>query len=363
MKASRIYTLALLSGLLLLFVWDRVSDRRNRPVDSPAPYSVSQEATRSTDTARNLSAPEPGAASPITNPTASGVPDSGGSADLEDFERRCQAPGVLLCKGFDSPSDFVRAVWPASGPYPAWDGAMRGTLDTQVKASGNGSLRFEIPSYSGPNTAGYCRQAMGRSFGEGATFYVQFRQRFSPEMLTNQWGGTTTWKQTIFHNARATCADVELATGNYYRAGFPVMNTDCGARGLSTNNGIPPYLHQQGDYNCPYGSTSPAHCFFYPANQWVTFYYQVSIGHWGRPDSTIKAWVALPGKPYKQWINMTNFVLNNSAPGNDYDTVTLLPYMTGKDLKIYGGPTAYTWYEELIISTRPIAAAGTSVGR
>ena len=123
------------------------------------------------------------------------------NADV-DFQTRCSASGVLVCKGFDSASDFVPAIWPNPGLYPAGDGAFRGTLDSTVKASGGGSLRFEIPGGTGANSAGQWRQAFGQAFGPGQTFYVQFRQRFSPEMFTADFGGGG-WKQVIFHDARA----------------------------------------------------------------------------------------------------------------------------------------------------------------
>jgi len=278
---------------------------------------------------------------------------------MEDLEGRCHAPGVLVCVGFDSPGDFLPAKWPASGLYPAGDNAFRGVIDTSVKASGAGSLRFDIPGHTGANAAGYWRQAFGRDFGQGSTFYVQFRQRFSKEMLANKFGDTT-WKQVIFHNDGHTCSDVELTTVQYYHDGFPIMYTDCGARTIATNNGNPPYKLEQGDYNCWYGSYNATACFFYPTDQWVTFYYRISIGHWGQPDSDVSAWIALDGKPYRQWIKMTGFILNNDHPGADYDSLTLLTYMTGKDIKL-DHATAHTWYDDLIVSTEPIPPPIASV--
>jgi hypothetical protein len=275
------------------------------------------------------------------------------STDLQDFATRCKAAGVLICEGFDVPEEFAAAKWPGPGVYPAYDKIARGTLDPKIKASGRGSLRFEIPTHSGANGAGYWRQPLEHNFGAGSTFYVQFRQRFSKEMLENKWGKTA-WKQVIFHNAEETCGPVELTTVNYYSNGFPIMYSDCGQVSLYTNGGNPPTKLEQGDFNCWYGQYNKKDCFFYPAEQWVTFYYQVSIGHWGKPDSTINAWVALDGQTYKQWIQMSKFTLKNPHPGNDYDTVTLLPYMTGKDGSI-DHPTAYTWYDELIVSQQPIA--------
>ena len=271
----------------------------------------------------------------------------------QDFDARCHAPGVLVCQGFDSPLITITAKWPAPGLYPAWDGTVRGTFDRAQKASGEGSLRFEIPSHSSANAAGYWRQPFGRNFGQGSTFYVQFRERFSPEMLTNNWGDTT-WKQVIFHNEGSTCGAVELTTTQYYHSGFPIMYTDCGGRSLVTNDGNPPYQQQQGGYNCWYAKTNPKDCFLYPANQWVTFYYQVSIGHWGKPDSAINAWVGVNEKPLRQWIKMPNFMLRNDHPGQDYDCLTLLTYMTNKNTSV-DHPTAYAWYDELLVSTRPIS--------
>jgi hypothetical protein len=299
---------------------------------------------------RVLSAPaEPAAEAREARPPARELPPQ----EPQDFGTRCQAPGVLVCQGFDSSHVIVPAKAPASGLYPAEDVVFRGTFDPAIKASGNGSLRFEIPTRTGANGAGFWRQAFGRSFGRESTFYVQFRQRFSKEMLKNNWGDTT-WKQVIFHNGPSTCDDVELTTVQYYHDGFPTMYTKCGARTLYTNGGNPPTKLEQGDYNCWYGQYNARDCFMYPANAWVTFYYEVSIGHWGLPDSTINAWVALDGRPYKQWIQMRNFVLDNDHPGTDYDTLTLLPYMTAKSNKL-DLPTAYTWYDDLIVSTTPIA--------
>ena len=262
-------------------------------------------------------------------------PDKTGKAqpmELADFDKRCHASGVLVCEGFDSADKFRPAKWPATGLYPSGDGQLRGTLDTSVKASGQGSLRFEIPPHSPANASGYWRQAIGKNFGTGTTYYVQFRQRFSREMLKNPFGDTT-WKQALFHNASATCSEMEITTVQYYQAGFPFMYTACGARMIATNGGNPPYLLEQGDYNCWYGQYNAKSCFMYPPEQWVTFYYEVSVGHWGKPDSAVNAWVALDGQQYRQWIKIKDFLLQNDT-GQDYDTVMLLTYMTGKSMKM-----------------------------
>lgn len=305
-------------------------------------------------------------ASSETNKTfgaaAMGVPRPGESdaspQGLLNFEARCGAAGVLVCEGFDGADEYRPARYPNSGLYPAWDGAFRGTRDTSIKASGAASIRFEVPSHSAANASGYWKQSMGKEFREGATFYVQFRQRFSKEMLKNNWGGTT-WKQAIFHNGPTTCGAVELTTVQYYNAGFPTMYTNCGNRPLYTNNGQPPTKLEQGDYNCWYGRYNPKDCFYYPAEEWITFYYKISVGHWGKPNSAISAWVALDGGQYKQWVQMSNFVLDRDQPDEGFDTVTLLTYMTAKSEQL-DHPVAYTWYDDLIVSTNPISVPTAS---
>jgi hypothetical protein len=45
----------------------------------------------------------------------------------------------------------------------------------------------------------------------------------------------------------------------------------------------------------------------------------------------------------------------DSTAGADYDMVALLTYMTGRSPTTSAGPTAYTSYGELIVSTQPVA--------
>lgn len=288
---------------------------------------------------------------------------SGGS----DFQSRCSAAGVIICRGFDTASEFTAASYPNSGIYPAGDGKYHGTFDSTVKASGGGSLRFEILGGSGANSAGYWWEKFGQSFGPGQTFYVQFRQRFDPNMINLQdaFGGGG-WKQVIFHNQTAgSCALMEITTNNYKYRKFPLMYTECGGRVLeyqpNTSEVILEYSNvyppgSDGTIYCRYSMLgNPANkCFFYQSDQWMTFYYRVTIGDWGQPNSTIQAWASYEGQALTPFVNRTNFVLSADAPGNGFDILMLTPYDTGKDGRAH--PTAYTWYDELIVSTQPISA-------
>lgn len=303
-------------------------------------------------------------------------------SQTSDFATRCAAPGVVNCIGFDSAADVPRGTVLSA----AADGVYRGTIDTTTKVSGAGSLLFTVPNNITPaaNMAGWWDGPLGGSFGQNSTFYVQFQQRFSPEMLSNEsaWkasdGSITYWKQADFHGHSSTCQNVELSTVNNYGQGFPSMYGDCGSLNLdanvwnasnpdSWNNNITPFNIEQGGsatdgYNCAYGSRvagtgNGTGCFMYPSNTWITFYYEIAIGTWGSANSAIQAWVATNGGPYQQWMNIKNVPL--ASGGDNYDTLFLGPYMTG--LATSAPAPAFTWYDELIVSTQPIKAPGGSV--
>jgi hypothetical protein len=342
------------------------------------PYSVSWSSTSTTNGAHMLTAQARDAAGNVGNAVAVSVTVSNTtSTALQDFQTRCGQTGVIVCQGFDDPAVFTSAKWPASGLYPNANGTIQGTMDTTIAASGAGSLKFTVPSLASANSSGYWRQlftpnlsdgpANAKMFGANSTFYLQFRQRFSIEYLTNNWvtssGSKTFWKQEIMSNDNSTCGNIELTTVNWNQRRYPTMYSQCGADGFVVDLHNGDYLEEQGDasgngYNCHYqtANNTATSCFTYPADTWVTFYYKVSIGTWGQPNSTIQAWVSVGGGPYAEFVNMTNHTLHEDTPaGADYDMVTLLTYMTGRSSTVSAGPTAYTWYDELIVSGQPIA--------
>lgn len=279
--------------------------------------------------------------------------DEGTGDPTADFERRCHAPGVTKCVGFDSDNDVNPFV------YPDGTGQIRGTLDSSMKASGSGSLRFEIPPHSGANTSGGWTAGLGDNFGPGKTFYVQFRERFSSQFLSTNFQGNG-WKQAIFHMGKKTCGSIELTTQNTYARGYPQMYTDCGSRNFEVDLGNGDFLYEEGDYNCHRWSPSSRGCAFYHPNEWMTFYYEVKVGGWGKPESSIRAWVAYEGKPYKQFINEVNYRLDfDSGPADAFNAITLTPYNTNKPSDT-AYPAIYIWYDELIVSNQPIAAPGLS---
>lgn len=285
-----------------------------------------------------------------------------------DFSARCDAPGVTLCVGFDNFSTDIQ-------PFldPVWNTSIyRGSFDSSQAASGAGSLRFEIPPFTGEDTSGNWSARMGDQFGQGEKFYVQFRQRFSPEFLNERMGGDG-WKQIIFYmDGGPSCGNIELATLNAWQRGYPSMYTDCGNRLFQLNIGNNDFLNQwTSDWpankhpnqwvECHYlNEKAPPQggCFYYKPNDWMTFYYEVEIGNWGQPNSKVRAYVGYAGGQMYQFVNAENFRLSNNGSNNDhYSRVLLLPFNTNKPSD-RDHATAYTWYDELIVSKNPIAPPG-----
>jgi hypothetical protein len=293
------------------------------------------------------------------------------SAADADFAARCNAPGVVRCFGFDNTTtDIVRNV----NMWPDGAGTFRGGLDTTTKASGGGSLRFDLPPppHAGANIGGSWVPSggWGQNFSENSIFYVQYRIRMSPYMVQPGNFDNAIWKTTIFHYGSKTCAGIELTTSGYYGSGLAQLDTDCGGRWMwSTLDGTthtmstPLLMQQTDDLRCAYGTNYAQNCEMFTANDWMTLYYRVQIGRWNQPNSSIDAWLGHEGAPLKQFVKMRNFSLSCNgncavSPDKDqgYNNVTITPYMTGLSPNVGPTTTAYMWFDEFIVSTQPIAA-------
>lgn len=278
------------------------------------------------------------------------------------FFDRCRLAGAIRCFGFDSSSETDPHVFPPWGQT-----AKRGTVDKNVKASGSGSLRFEIPSNSGSDTSGSFSlnfsDDLSVQFGEGQEFYVQWRQRFSQEFLETRYRGGGGWKQIIIGEGdRAgfkadSCTQLELVVTNADYLGTPMLYHSCGGK--------------DGQFEGLYASGSVG----YEADEWMTFQIHVKIGTWYKndgdyhQDSTIQFWVGREGRPSKLVLDLsaepstifglkipgsgTGYDLANRDPSAKYGKLWLLPYNTHKDPS-ESHPTGYTWYDDLIIAKTKI---------
>jgi hypothetical protein len=274
------------------------------------------------------------------------VPPDGGVA--MSFEERCAQPGVVKCLGFDSQEQTDPFI------YPPWGlTTKRARIVTDVKASGAGSLRFDIPSNTGSDTSGSFWQNfsddLSIQFGEGDEFYVQWRQRFSPEFLNTYYQDGAGWKQIVLGEGDRpgktvySCTQLEIVVHDSWQRGAAEMYHSCGGKDQQ---------YQPLD--------DQVRSVPYKPNQWMTFQIGVKIGTWYRNDgkyhrdSAIRLWIAEAGRPSKLVVNQTKYDIANENPVARYGKIWLLPYHTGKN-PAQRHPVAYTWYDELIISRSRIA--------
>jgi hypothetical protein len=263
------------------------------------------------------------------------------------FEERCAQPAVVKCFGFDASEQTDRFVVPPYGMT-----VKRARVVTDIKASGAGSLRFEIPSNTGSDTSGSFWQNfsddLSIQFGEGEEFYVQWRQRFSREFLDTFYEGGNGWKQVIIGEGDRpgkvaySCTELEIVVQNSDQRGSAQMYHSCG--------------NKDGRYEPLDGQFRWA---TYKADQWMTFQVFVKIGSWYRNDhryrrdSTIRLWVADAGQPSRLVVDQTRYDIVNTQPDARYGKIWLLPYNSKKSAE-QRHAVAYTWYDDLIISRNRI---------
>lgn len=282
----------------------------------------------------------------------------------QSFALRCAQPGVVRCVSFDTPEQVVDLSAAAVGGSRQGRGPMGVILsdnpgppperDCAVAVNGC-SLRFTIPSQSGAGAAGSWfvnfSDDFSVRFGEGEEFYVQWRQRFSPEFLDSRYEGGG-WKQVIIGEGDRpgyapdgkviwSCTQLELVVVNGYLRGAPRMYHSCGGK-----NGAFEEL--------PVYGTIP-----YEPDEWMTFQVRVKIGTWYRnddnyhADSTVELWVAREGAASARAVWVGGYDIANTQDGAEYGKLWLLPYNTGKNAE-KRHPVAYTWYDEVIVSRAPI---------
>ena len=311
-----------------------------------------------------------------------------------DFATRCAQPGVVKCVGFDTVADFSTGSGGTNGAYSFNSGIMppsgtsdysRAVPDTTVKASGASSLRFTVPANSSADTSGAYftnfSTDLATQFDAGQEFFVQWRQRFSPEYLADYAGGGG-FKQIIIGTGDqagtpktifSSCSSLEVVLHNHYQKGFPTIYNSCS--GSASHGPYDPLLEPFGQYDYKEQNARPApyclysqqytsyyapvgNCFGYYANEWMTFQIQLKLGPRVADEfqnSTISLWMAREGKASELVAQFTyNLSAGAAADKERFGKIWLLPYNTGKDAsKTY--PVAYTWYDELIISSKKIA--------
>jgi hypothetical protein len=258
------------------------------------------------------------------------------------------------------------------------------TRDTSTKASGESSLKFTIPSISGADSSGSFftsfSEDLSIQFGAGSELYVQWRQQFSADMIANQYAGGGGWKQIIVGAGdtpgtfQTSCTALETVVQNNGHRGFPQMYNSCD--GSTSHGAYDPFEEPFSDFDFKLQNARPApyclysqapdgyfpptgNCFGYVPDEWLTFQVKLEIGpRVGDEftDSFVTLWVAREGQASESVIVWGPYALSAGDPAEDlkFGKVWLLPYNTGRDASA-SYPEAYTWYDELIISSQKIA--------
>ena len=372
------------------------------------------------------------------DPARPGPPPPGPAGN---FGERCNAAGVVFCDPLDTEGPWgvdgtgARRLMPnpdgTTGlPTETWWRNWRGTynrwpareapghvvprLDTEVKASGSGSLKFVYPTLSAQHGAGSFAtnfsDDLSQTFGEGDTFYVQFRWRAncdfmyfdceptSPTYKTarryfrSTGGGLTAFKSTIIADGDPSlgesadaCTFLQIVTnhgpdhylaayhscgwysGFYEKTGeslFGSTQFDFQPNGtvLGTNDDQSPTCWWIPDATTPgkrtWGSTGPD-CWYLDSDEWITVQIMVRIGRWqtdrtGPKTSHVTIWGAHEDEPQRVIIDHDLYLHAPKNPDSEYGKIWLLPFMTNKDPE-EEHPTGFVWYDELIVSDRFIA--------
>jgi hypothetical protein len=266
-------------------------------------------------------------------------------------------------------------------------------IDQSVKASGAGSLKMTIASPSGADTSGSFfinfSTDLATQFGENSEFFVQWRQRFSPEFLNTRFTNGNGWKQIIISAGdepgctastsasglcHSSCTALETVVQNTFQRGFAQMYNSC--TGSASHRAFDSFEEPFGSFDfklqnarpspfCLYSQTqngtsfSPGTCFGYFPNEWMTFQVRIKTGQrvgdeW--IDSFVTLWMAREGQRSQTVITWGPYKLS-AGPASEnlkFGKVWLLPYNTNKS-SAQVHPTGFTWYDDLIISRTQIA--------
>lgn len=256
----------------------------------------------------------------------------------DDFKARCEASGVLKCLGFDTDAGL--------------EGKQGGAkVDKETKASGAGSMFVDIgPSAS--SAPGNVVVKLGADFKEGSALYLQWRQRFSPSMVSTDLGGEG-FKQIVIYDAQPG-TNVEVAMLNLKYAGYPSFYTAMGASYFEKKLAGGDVTRQWHGDTVICTEKDKSKCMKYQPDQWMTFYYEQHIGTWGQPNSTVKAWWGAENKPLTQFIDISDYTFKSESANSAYRTIWIGPYSLGRSGS--GFAQASTWFDEFIISKEPIKA-------
>jgi hypothetical protein len=223
---------------------------------------------------------------------------------------------------------------------------------------------------------------LSKAFGQGQEFYVQFRERLDPAMLTPaNFPNTEGFKLAIIAEGDSLTAQAgncgnsptDTVIQQDWEAGaqYPMLYVNCSYSGGAYHFLESPYEVVQyqipggsGNYldqpyaGCPHYSgrgipeTDPT-CWNFVGNEWFTVQEHVKVGTWGQPNSVLDVWFAHAGQPSVLVTGATDAALTDDGSGvtGKFGKIVLLPYQTNMSGSLVNSAV---WYDDLIVSTARI---------
>ncbi len=297
--------------------------------------------------------------------------------------------GVFKTNGFDSAADLGGDYGAAFGtlaattPSTVAGANVRPVIDTAVKCSGAGSMRFDIHPFSNSADAsdpcGQFFQNFGRQFKAGQEFFVQLRYRMNQAMFDTLFQKVGGAEQGGFKILSLTAGDEsgkiigssasgKLVIQTYYQHRFPILYRY--VDGVTNNlfTPIPPPPLPLTDQNlqpreigvCSYvavgdsGKVIPAGCYGFVPDNWMHVQVGVKLGalaadnYWD--DCNVRLWLGRENEASALAVDWHGRLW--AADGN-FGKIHLLPYMTTKS-PTQDHPLCQVWYDTLQISDKRI---------
>lgn len=314
-----------------------------------------------------------------------------------DFAARCTAAGVTLCEGFDNNTDLNRNDGSTvQNGYQDGCNGQQGFIDSNVFVSGGGSLRFKMlqgAPVGCKDIAGKWDAGLGASYTPNASpnqhdLYVAYAYRISSSLLSmarTKWGSSL--KLTDIYGHHSTCQSDEWTVtidpiANSALFGRPTWYVNCGngwTTDTTTGNvqnpdssinacssdcnfeqGSGPNNGTNVGFNCHYqtpttGDGNGNGCFIQLPDQWYVMEYHLKLCTIGEACSSVESWVITPDGRKLQWQKNINVIWPTGGFDGLLDRIYLSPYMTQLPSGSPSTLDTYIWYDELIISTLPIA--------
>jgi hypothetical protein len=249
---------------------------------------------------------------------------------------------------------------------------------------GGTSLKFTMPSQSGPKTSGdFCpvfkqfRQTDGSyvfaRFGPGGEFWVRFAMNQSPELLTtmirDESGGVSGFggvKRLIVHG-ESSSSNLEETIQDLFQRRLPQMYSDSGTEDYGVQNFIGCF-NESPDVAASY--TEPP-CRKFKANQWVVYQMHVRVADNAQGNNgLVELYLEDEASPI---IRVTNADQSSATgvpyaentvwtSGDGYGKLSFTLFSTRKD-QSQVHPEAYMWIDNVVISkTRVPKLSASSSG-